>query len=38
MSKPTVKLTGEDGNIFNLVAIASTEMKRQGLVEETKEM
>ena len=36
--KPKVKLTGQDGNIFNLVGIASREMKRNGLAEEARKM
>lgn len=38
MSKPICKLIGEDGNIFNLVGIASRALRRAGLVAEAKEM
>lgn len=34
----TVRLTGQDSNIFNLVGIASREMKRAGLHDKAKEM
>lgn len=33
-----VKLIGADGNIFNLVGIASREMKKQGFNDEAKAM
>ena len=36
--KPDCKLIGEDGNIFNLMGIASKTLKRNGLAEEAKEM
>lgn len=38
MTKPKCKLIGEDGNIFNLMSIASRTLKRAGLEEEAKEM
>ena len=38
MTKPKCKLNGEDGNIFNLMGIASRTLKRAGLEEEAKEM
>lgn len=38
MDKPKCKLIGEDGNIFNLMGIASRTLKRAGLEEEAKEM
>jgi hypothetical protein len=38
MTKPKCKLIGEDGNIFNLMGIASRTLKRAGLEEEAKEM
>lgn len=38
MTKPKCKLIGEDGNIFNLMGIASRILKRAGLEEEAKEM
>ena len=37
MTKPKCKLIGEDGNIFNLMGIASRTLKRAGLEEEAKE-
>ena len=36
--KPTVKLSGQDGNVFNLIAICSRELKRAGLNDEAKTM
>lgn len=36
--KPRCKLIGEDGNIFNLVGIASRTLKRAGLHDEAKKM
>lgn len=33
-----VHLTGEDGNIFNLVGIASKALKRAGFADAAKEM
>ena len=36
--KPKCKLIGEDGNIFNLIGIASRTLKRNGLKEECEEM
>jgi len=38
IKKPEVRLIGEDGNVFNLIGIVSSEMKRAGLVEEAKGM
>lgn len=38
MGKPICKLTGENGNIFNLGAVASRSLKDNGLYEESKEM
>ncbi len=38
MTKPKCKLIGEDGNIFNLIGIASRTLRRAGLEEEAKEM
>ncbi len=38
MSKPKCKLIGENGNIFNLMGIASRTLKRAGLKEEAAEM
>ena len=36
--KPKVKLIGENGNICNLMAIASRALKEAGMREEAKEM
>ena len=36
--KPKCKLIGEDGNIFNLMGIASRTLKRNGLKAECEEM
>ena len=36
--KPDCPLIGQDGNIFNLVGIASRTLKRNGMAEEAKEM
>lgn len=38
MKKPKCALIGEDGNIFNLMGIASRTLKRNGMQEEAKEM
>lgn len=38
MTKPKCKLIGEDGNIFNLMGIASKTLKRAGLEKEADEM
>ena len=37
-SKPDCPLIGQDGNIFNLVGIASRTLKRNGLSDEASEM
>lgn len=37
-AKPRCALIGQDGNIFNLVGIASRTLKRNGMQEESKEM
>ena len=37
-SKISVQLTGQDGNIFNLIGIASKAMKNAGQKDEAKEM
>ena len=37
-NKPDCPLIGQDGNIFNLVGIASRTLKRNGLSEEASEM
>ena len=36
--KPTVKLIGENGNIFNLLAIATRALKQEGLIDQTPKM
>lgn len=36
--KPKCKLVGKDGNIFNLMGIASRTLKEAGLKEKTDEM
>jgi len=36
--KPKCKLIGEDGNIFNLMGIASRTLKKNGLKKECEEM
>jgi hypothetical protein len=38
MAKPKCKLIGEDGNIFNLMGIASRTLKKAGLTEQAEEM
>ena len=38
MSKPTCKLIGENGNIFNLIGIASRTLKENGLPDQAEEM
>lgn len=38
MNKPKCALIGQDGNIFNLVGIASRTLNRNGMQEESKEM
>ena len=38
MTKPKCKLIGEDGNIFNLMGIASRTLKRVGLKKQAEEM
>ena len=37
-AKPDCALIGEDGNVFNLMAIASRTLKEHGMAEEAKEM
>ena len=37
-NKPNCPLIGQDGNIFNLVGIASRTLKRNGLAAEASEM
>ena len=36
--KPDCELIGQDGNIFNLLGIASRTLKRNGMSDEAKEM
>lgn len=38
MGRPVCKLTGANGNIFNLIGIASEALKEYGLAEEAHEM
>lgn len=38
MEKPKCALIGQDGNIFNLVGIASRTLKQNGMREQAKEM
>ena len=38
MNKPKCKLIGQDGNIFNLMSIASRTLKSAGLKEQAEEM
>ena len=36
--KPNCKLLGEDGNVYNLLGIASRTLRRSGLADQAKEM
>lgn len=36
--KPVVNLIGQDGNIFNLMGIASKALKKNGMAEQAKNM
>ena len=36
--KPTAKVIGEDGNVFNTLAICSKALKRDGQHDKAKEM
>lgn len=36
--KPECNLIGEDGNIFNLLSIASNTLKQNGMDQESKKM
>ncbi|MBO5386861.1 MAG: hypothetical protein J6A59_01780 [Lachnospiraceae bacterium] len=38
MEKPGCKLIGENGNIFNLMSIASNTLKNNGMREKAEEM
>jgi hypothetical protein len=35
--KPTVRLIGENGNVFNLASIVSNALKKEGLKKEAEE-
>lgn len=37
-NKPDYPLIGQDGNVFNLIGIASRTLKENGMSEEAKEM
>lgn len=36
--KPEIQLSGQDGNIFNLIGIASKALRRAGQPDQAKEM
>lgn len=36
--KPKAKLTGQDGNVFNLIGICSKALKSAGMHDQAKEM
>ena len=36
--KPKVKLSGKDGNVFNLIGICSAALKKEGYREQATEM
>ena len=38
MSKPTIQLSGQDGNVFNLIGIASRALKKDGQRAKAEEM
>jgi hypothetical protein len=38
MRKPKAKLTGENGNVYNLIGICSNALKNAGMEAEAKEM
>jgi len=38
MEKPRVKLVGENGNVFNLMALCSRALKNAGQEDKAKEM
>jgi hypothetical protein len=38
MEKPIAKVIGEDGNVFNLIAICSKALKKAGQSAEAKQM
>lgn len=37
-TKPTCKLSGENGNVFNLIGITSEVLIQNGMINESKEM
>jgi len=37
MEKPSCKLTGEDGNVFNIIGLVSKALKKAGQREKAKE-
>lgn len=37
MKKPIVKLVGQDGNVFNIIGLISSALKKAGMVSEAKE-
>lgn len=37
-NKPKIKLTGQDGNIFNLIGIAAAALKKAGMHKQAAEM
>ena len=38
MSKPECNLIGQNGNVFNLIGLASRTLKKAGLKEQAEEM
>ena len=38
MKKPKCKLVGEDGNVFNLIALASKALKKENMNKRAEEM
>ena len=38
MEKPTCKLIGQNGSVFNLVGITSRALKENGLLDQAEEM
>jgi hypothetical protein len=38
IGKPSAKIIGQDGNIFNLIGIASRALKQADMADEAKEM
>ena len=37
MQKPTVKLIGQDGNVFNIIALVRKALRKAGQPEQAKE-